>query len=91
MTANEEIDESVAETSEEVRTMEARAHTSEVADRQRMEDDIGKLQVKLDALKERVRQRREADVARFREAKEQYDNTMAVFVDKPDAGEIGLN
>ena len=91
MTANERIDASIAETSEEVRTMEARAHTSEVADRQRMEEDIGKLQVKLDALKERVGQLREADVARFREAKEQYDDTMAVFVDEPDAGEIGLN
>ena len=91
MTANERIDASIAETSEEVRTMEARAHASEVADRQRMEEDIGKLQVKLDALKEKVRERREADVARFREAKEQYDDTMAVFVDEPDAGEMGLN
>jgi hypothetical protein len=53
--------------------------------------DAGNLQVELDALKERVRQRREADVARFGEAKEQYDNTLAVFVDEPDTGEIGLN
>lgn len=86
-----ELDASVAETLEEISTLEARTQAGEEADRQKAVEAVARLQVRLDALKVRARELREADAARFREAKAKYDDTLAVFVDKRDAGEMGLN